>query len=161
MVLLDTNCRNTVLSNNFLYCHPVYSTHPIQKRYIPLQPSTCTVPCVSVLGWIRYEYSTDLYRYSTQFLLFACIHSLIPTPIHFKMSLMYYMYHKFSRGVSEKKENEKQIRYILLFKCLFMTLYMTLYIYYILPLMKICMYFSLVNAHSGTLLEPWAATVPE
>ena len=76
----------------FLYPHPVYSTDPIQKRYSPLQLSTCTVPdstlCVSVLGWIRYEYNNDLYWYSTQFLLFACIHSLIPTPIHFKMALI-------------------------------------------------------------------------
>ena len=77
----------------------VYSKNLIQKRYSPLQPSTCTVPdstvCVSVLGWIPYEYSTDQYRYSTQVLLFACIHLLIPTPIHFKMTLKYYMYHKF------------------------------------------------------------------
>ena len=91
MVLLDTNCRNTVLSNT-VFVPSFNIQHRSDTKMV--QSITCTVPdstvCVSVLGWIQYEYSTNLYRYSTHFLLFACIHSLIPTPIHFKMALMYY-----------------------------------------------------------------------
>ena len=101
-VLLDTNCRNTVLSNTVF----------VSSSSIQIRSNTKMVQSVTT----QYMYSTGqycVYRYWAGYgmnTVLTCIDT-VPNfyyspvfirsylhPFHFKMALMYHMYHKFSRS---------------------------------------------------------------